>query len=430
MEVIADLQLHSKYSQAVSKYMDLEHMAMWAAKKGIDLITTGDWQHPLWFKEIMNKLEEVSDGIYRLTSSPEAGNRSVSFMLVTEISSIYTQGGKGRRVHNLIFSPSVEICMKVISELTKRKCNLDSDGRPIVGISSKDLLDLLLNIDERILFVPAHIWTPWFGLFGSKSGFDSIKDCFGELEKYIYAVETGLSSDPVMNWGIKELESRSIVSFSDAHSGPKMGREATVFKFSDLKARSSIKSFTYNDVTGAIKKSKNSTLSLAYTVEFFPEEGKYHLSGHRSHGVVYSEEDLRSKGDVCPVCNRTLTLGVEHRICSLSYKIYKNEDIEYRKEKNGLTFIHDNQGKKVPFISLVPLSEILNEVLRSKAKSDRIYNELTSKHTELDLLLRLDVSELENLAGGEVSEAIMKVRDRRVKITPGYDGVYGKVSIL
>ena len=225
MQIIADLHIHSKYSRAVSPQMNLEGISHWAALKGIQLMATGDWTHPLWIREIKDKLKEVSSGIYSLKS--KLGQ--TQFILTTEISSIYSQGNKGRRVHNVIFLPSIETAEKVNKELMSRGANLMADGRPIVGISSVDLLKMLLGIDEKILLVPAHAWTPWFSIFGSKSGFNSIRECFGDYEKYIYAIETGLSSDPIMNWQIKELESRSIISSSDAHSGPKLGREATVF---------------------------------------------------------------------------------------------------------------------------------------------------------------------------------------------------------
>lgn len=231
MQIIADLQLHSKYSRAVSQKMDLDEIAHWSAKKGVNLVATGDWTHPMWIREIKSKLKETSPGIYSL--NPDKADLptsdKVNFLLSTEISSIYSQGGKGRRVHNLIFSPSIETCEKIIKELQRRGANLLSDGRPIIGISSKDLLEMVLTIDKDVLFIPAHAWTPWFAIFGSKSGFDSIEECFGNLSNHIYAIETGLSSDPIMNWQIKELDTRSIVSFSDAHSGPKLGREATVF---------------------------------------------------------------------------------------------------------------------------------------------------------------------------------------------------------
>lgn len=394
-EIIADLQLHSKYSRAVSKYMELPYMAMWAERKGMQLITTGDWQHPLWFEDIKKQLVETDAGVYSLKDL----KYSTKFLLVSEISSIFTQGGKGRRVHNLIFSPSIEVCEKIIAALKSRGANLDSDGRPIVGISSKDLLDLLLHIDDRILFLPAHVWTPWFGMYGSKSGFDSIEESFGDLSKYIYAIETGLSSDPAMNWGIKELENRTVVSFSDAHSAMKMGREATVFAFRN---KTTDGKFTYNDVVGAIKQDQNSSLDIDFTIEFFPEEGKYHLSGHRAHNVIYSEKDLQDKGQSCPVCGKVLTLGVEHRICTLSYRFYEEKDLLFIQDPVGLTFVHDKDKKKKPFVSMISLIEILQDIFKSKAKAEREYIRLTDIVPEFEILLKMSFEEL-----GQITEKML-----------------------
>ena len=225
MSIIVDLHIHSKYSRAVSPKMNLLEIARWATIKGINVVGTGDWTHPRWFQEIITNLKETQpgSGLYSLKKS------KVNFILTVEISSIYSQGGKIRRVHNLILSPSITTCKKIINTLEKRGAKLASDGRPIVGLSSKEILKIILDVDERAMLIPCHIWTPWFSLFGSKSGFDSIKECYGEMDKYIYGIETGLSSDPVMNWQIPELHTRSILSSSDAHSGAKLGREATVF---------------------------------------------------------------------------------------------------------------------------------------------------------------------------------------------------------
>ena len=252
MQIITDLHIHSKYSRAVSPKMNLEEMAIWASKKGIDLIATADWAHPIWFREICSSLKEVESGIFTLKKRPKEQKHDVKFLLSFEISSIYAQGDKtNRRVHNLIFSPSLSTCEKIIKKLTSLGVNLISDGRPITGISSKNLIEIVLEIDEKAMLIPAHIWTPWFSMFGSNSGFDSISECFGDYKKYIYGIETGLSSDPIMNWQIKELENRSILSFSDAHSGPKIGREATVFVSKEPKFN-----YSYNDIERAIKQDK------------------------------------------------------------------------------------------------------------------------------------------------------------------------------
>nr|MBI5455543.1 AAA family ATPase [Candidatus Levybacteria bacterium] len=242
MEYVADLHLHSKYSRAVSPAMNLQNMALWASKKGLDILSASDWTHPLWFREITAELEEAEQGLFKLSAKggSASGGKSqnqqsaIRFLLSVEVSSIYTQGGKVRRIHNLIWAPSFETCEKISTELRNRGCNLNSDGRPIIGLSSIALAELVFSIDKNAMIIPCHAWTPWFSLYGSNSGFDSIDECFGEYAKYIYGVETGLSSDPYMNWQIKELETRSILSFSDAHSMAKMGREATVFELQKL----------------------------------------------------------------------------------------------------------------------------------------------------------------------------------------------------
>lgn len=438
MQIIADLQLHSKYSRAVSPKMDLDEIARWSAKKGIDVVATGDWTHPLWFREVVNKLKETTEGLYELkdNSSTESlsdslknqSRKNVKFLLSTEISSIYTQGGRARRVHNLIFSPSIETCKKIIDELTKRRCNLLSDGRPIVGISSKDLLELSLEIDKNILFIPAHAWTPWFSIFGSKSGFDSIKDCFGELAKYIYAIETGLSSDPLMNWQITELDNRSILSFSDAHSGPKLGREATVFSCNTKHLTCNI---NYLDISNAIQRKKEGHLKIGYTIEFFPEEGKYHFTGHRDCDVRLTPEEVEKQGIICPKCRRPLTVGVEEQVRKLASRKITAKDAIYIENKNGVTFVYDKEKKRVPFISLVPLLEILTKSEGSPTKAANKYEELVNGlGTEFDILLRSTLTEIEKDGGAKLAEAIAIVRQRKVIVDPGYDGVFGKVEIF
>lgn len=432
MQIIADLQLHSKYSRAVSQRMDLDEIAYWSDKKGINLVATGDWTHPMWIREIKIKLKETSAGLYSINQvkSDLPVSRSVKFLLSTEISSIYTQGGKARRVHNLIFSPSIETCDKIIQELRKRGANLMSDGRPIVGISSKDLLEMVLTIDKNALFIPAHIWTPWFSLFGSKSGFDSIEECFAESAKYIYAIETGLSSDPIMNWQIKELENRSILSFSDAHSGPKLGREATVFINNSNKE--TVTDFTFQDISNAIKRVPDGRLKIGYTIEFFPEEGKYHWSGHRACNVKYNPRQVKEKGIICPVCHSPLTIGVENRVIDLSDKTFRQEDLLPVKNRSGVTFISDRAKKRRPFVSLVPLLEVLTETNNgSHAQALREYERLTSTlGTEFDILLKKSPEEIEKSSGSGLSKAIEIIRDRKVYVDPGYDGVFGIVKIF
>ncbi len=430
--IIADLQLHSKYSRAVSQKMDLTEIATWAAKKGINLVATGDWTHPLWFREIKTNLKETAPGIFSLVEThSNASLQNTKFLLSTEISSIYMQGGKQRRVHNLIFSPSIETCEKIIQKLQSHGANLLSDGRPIVGISSKDLLEMVLEIDEDVLFIPAHVWTPWFSLYGSKSGFDSIEECFEELSDNIYAIETGLSSDPIMNWQIKELENRSIVSFSDAHSGPKLGREATVF-IENSNFQFPISNFSYDDIAEAIKQNPKGKLKIGYTIEFFPEEGKYHWSGHRNCNIKLPPLAVKKKGAICPVCHRPLTIGVENRVLDLSEKILKEKNLLFLPNKYGVTFVYDKEKKRKPFVSLVPLLEILNEINGgSTTVSFREYERLTSTFgTEFEILLKKSYEQIEKAGGKKLKEAIKIVRERRVYVDPGYDGVFGKVKIF
>lgn len=423
MRIIADLQLHSKYSRAVSKYMDLKEIARWASIKGIDLVATGDWTHPLWFKEIVSSLVEVRPGIFKLNSAGE----KVLFLLSTEISSIYSKGGKLRRVHNLLFSPSIECCRRFIFELEKRGANLAADGRPIVGIPSDELLEIALGIDENMLLIPAHIWTPWFALFGSKSGFNSIEECFGpRLSKFIYAVETGLSSDPAMNWQIPELYDRSIVSFSDAHSGQKIGREATVF----VSSEKGVNNFNYMDIVSAIRQDSHGRFQIGYTIEFFPEEGKYHWNGHRNCKVVLSPQQTLKNGSLCPVCHRELTIGVADRVQSLSKRFLEHEDLLFEKDDFGVTYVFDKEKKRKPFTSIIPLVEILKDLTDSPTKSLREYERLTAHYAEFDILLQLSYKDISTLGGALLSSAIKNMRERTISISPGYDGLYGTIQVL
>ncbi len=424
MQIIADLHLHSKYSRAVSQSMTLEEIARFAYLKGINLVSTSDWTHPLWFKEIKEILKEVSSGIFSLKNSLDPKLENIKFILSTEISSIYSQGGKVRRIHNLVFSPSISTSERIIKELNNQGCNLTSDGRPIIGLSVKELLELILEIDKRCFLIPCHIWTPWFSLYGSNSGFDSINECFGNYSQYIYAVETGLSSDPIMNWQIKELENRQIVSFSDAHSGMKLGREATVFI-------SQKEDFTYNDIINAFKNNPNSQIKIGYTIEFFPEEGKYHWSGHRNCQIRYSPEEMKQKGKICPVCQKPLTIGVEDRVWNLSEKFYKKEDLLFLKNSVGLTFVYDKEKKRRPFVSIIPLFEILLELNNnSQTKALKEFQRLTSINNEFDILLKKTYDEIEKIGGEKLRQAIKIIRDRQVFVDPGYDGVFGKVKIF
>ena len=423
MHFVTDLHLHSKYSRAVSQQMVLPVMAQFAALKGLDILTASDFTHPLWFKEIQGLLEEAEEGLYKLKDSPF---EHIRFLLSTEISSIYKQGEKLRRIHNLIFVPSLETAEKVNKELQKRGCNLTADGRPIVGISSKNLLEMLLEIDERSFLIPCHIWTPHFGIYGSASGFDSLEEAFGELASKIYGIETGLSSDPDMNWQTKELMDRSILSFSDAHSAPKMGREATVF---DLESKS------YENIRQAVMrplKHLDTPNKIAYTIEFYPEEGKYHFSGHRNCKVVMGPEEVREKGTICPVCHKRLTEGVFMRVEQLSDpKLFGRA--EEKKNVQGLKWYTDNLRKQPAYVKLVPLLEIVAESLGSTVasqKSKDLFNKLCGHlESELHVLLKAPIEDIQKVGGEKLADAIQRVRVGNIVIDPGFDGEYGKVAI-
>jgi uncharacterized protein (TIGR00375 family) len=429
MYLIADLHLHSKYSRAVSQAMNLEEIASWAQRKGIDLVATADWTHPLWFREIKNKLEEVEKGVYSLKQADKS-LKKIRFILATEVSSIYSQNNKVYRIHNLIFAPSLVVAEKIINELNRRGVNLMADGRPTMGISARDLYALILEVDENSFLIPCHIWTPWFSLYGSRSGFDSINECFLDYEKYITAVETGLSSDPSMNWQIKELDERAIVSFSDAHSGPKLGREATVFTTNSVSSKKNHNQFNYFDIIDGLKKKQNSYLKIAYTIEFFPEEGKYHWSGHRQCQVRYSPEEEKEKGKICPVCGKPLTIGVESRVSYLASRFFKKEDLLFLKNKNDVVFVYDKEKKRIPYVSLVPLNEILTEVYHSPIKVKQEYEKITQIFPEFEFLLRTPYEEIRRITDEKVELAIRKVRNREVLVEPGYDGVFGVVKIF
>ena len=440
MEIVADLHLHSKFSRAVSPSMNLQTMSTFALQKGIQLLSAADFTHPVWFKEIQTLLEETTQGIYALKSQItnsklqiNDNNQHPKFLLSTEIASIYKQGDKVRRIHDLVFAPSIAIAEKISQELVRRKCNLSADGRPIVGLSAKNLLELILTIDERCMLIPCHVWTPHFGVYGSASGFDSLDEAFGEYAKYIYAIETGLSSDPGMNWCIKELEHRSIVSFSDAHSAPKMAREATVFRIRNQELRiKDDKKFTYQDIMEAIKRDKAGLLEIAYTIEFYPEEGKYHYSGHRNCKVSLSPEEVQKNGNICPVCHRKITEGVLTRVQQIAQtlNVEKKDGIFNERKVKWYT---DPTHHHPPYVKLVPLLEIVAESLHSTVnsqKSQTVFAKLCADlGGELEVLLRTPITEIVKIGGEKVGEGVAKVREGNIVIAPGFDGEYGKVKI-
>lgn len=435
MEFVSDLHLHSKYSRAVSQQMVLPQMALWGAKKGINLLTTGDWTHPLWLRSIKAELEEAGEGVYKLKGQ-DSKTDSVRFILSVEIASIFKQGERLRRIHNLVFVPDIQTAEKVIKELLSRGCNLSSDGRAIIGLSSKNLLDLLLNIDKRIILIPCHAWTPHFGIYGSASGFNSIKESFEELSNYIYGIETGISSDPWMNWQIEELKNRSILSFSDAHSLPKMGRELTVFEINKT-----LDTLSYMDIGKSIsysmrKKSGRDVAGesgVAYTVEFYPEEGKYHYTGHRNCKVIKSPQQIKESGNICPVCNRRLTEGVMYRVQQLAKEGSDFRPYDSHTDSKGVLWIDDNRKIHPSFVKLVPLNEIVAESMDSTVLSEKVkakFDEMClSFGSELNVLLETPLSDITSKFGEKIAEGVAKVRCGEIAIEPGYDGEYGKVKI-
>ena len=405
MRIIADFHIHSPYARAVSKDMTLENLDYWAKLKGIMVMGTGDFTHPAWMKEIKAKLEPAEPGLYQLRSNVKGQMSKVRFMLTVEISSIYSKGGKGRRVHNLIFAPSIETAEKINAALGWQG-NLKSDGRPIVGVDSKTLLKIALDADERCLFIPGHIWTPWFSIFGSMSGFDTVEECFDEYSKYIYALETGLSSDPAMNWRLSALDRYALISNSDSHSLRRIGREANIFDTE----------LSYDAIIGAIK-AKDPKKFLS-TIEYFPEEGMYHYDGHRNCNVRLRPAETKKLNKLCPRCGKPVTVGVMYRV----------EELADRPE--GF-----RPPNAIPYKNMVPLDEIIAEAFGVvSATSKRVqeeYKKVVSEFGgEIPALFDASRNDLESRVRPEIAEGIMRVREGKLRIEPGYDGTYGKVKIF
>lgn len=400
MKFIADFHLHSKYSRATSLEMNLENLDQWAGIKGIKVLGTGDFTHPEWFKELKTKLEPVEVGLFKLKNS----KNETFFILTTEISCIYSKKGKVRKIHIIIFAPSFEIVEKINNKLSWIG-NLRADGRPILGLDAKELLKIVLNISEDCLVVCSHAWTPWFSIFGSRSGFDSIEECFDEYSKYIFAIETGLSSNPEMNWRLSILDRITLISCSDAHSLSRLGREANVFETE----------LNYLAIIEAIK-SKDPQKFL-YTIEFFPEEGKYHYDGHRFCQISLSPQESKKYNNLCPSCGKPLTIGVLNRVEILADR------------PNGF-----RPPGTIPFKSLVPLNEIIAEAISQTKETKQVrkeYKNLIEKlGNEFNVLLEASCQELKKATLPEIAEGIDRVRKGKVYIDPGYDGVYGKIRIF
>ena len=407
MKMIADLHIHSRFSMATSKEGTPENLDFWARKKGISLIGTGDFTHPVWREELKERLVSEGNGLYRLRDEyvkeesrkfPGEGTR---FVVSGEISSIYKKNGKTRKVHNVILLPGLEAADAMAQRLEKIG-NIHSDGRPILGLDSHDLLEMMLDVCPEGILIPAHIWTPHFSVLGAKSGFDSVEECFEELAPYIHALETGLSSDPAMNWRISKLDRYQLVSNSDAHSPSKLGREANLL---DIDC-------SYEGLYRAIQTGEG----LEGTVEFFPEEGKYHFDGHRKCGVSLSPVEAERLGGICPVCGKKLTMGVDHRV----------EQLADRAEG----FVKKD-GKK--YESLVPLPEVISTCMGYSAASKKVQGcfeqMIQTLGTEFDILRNVPSEDIKSCAGERIAEGIENVRTGNVKRIPGYDGEYGMMKL-
>ncbi len=404
----ADLHIHSKYSRATSKNCNLEELALWAQKKGLNVISTGDFTHPAWFREISEKLVPAGPGVFRLKEDIEKqifkNDQPVKFLLSVEISTIYKKGDKTRKIHHVVFAPDLEAAQNIRQKLSAIG-NIVSDGRPILGLDSRNLLEITLDSAEGSYIIPAHIWTPWFSALGSKSGFDSIDECYGDLAEHIFAVETGLSSDPEMNWRVSSLDKYRLVSNSDAHSPSKLAREATVFNTEP----------DYFSIMKALKTGEG----YVGTVEFFPEEGKYHEDGHRKCDVCLTPEETNRLNGICPVCHRPLTIGVMHRV----------NDLADRKDKD---FTPPATAGKV--YSLVPLQEILSEIMQVGASSKSVvnaYEDIIQKlGPELAILRDVPVDDISKAFSPLLAEGISRLREGKVIRKAGFDGEYGVIKLF
>ncbi|MCP5108038.1 MAG: UvrD-helicase domain-containing protein, partial [bacterium] len=414
MKFIADLHIHSHFSRATSKNLVPQYLDYWARLKGVTVIGTGDFTHPGWLNELKENLQPAEDGLFKLKPAlrndksldtsflPDTG---VRFMLTAEISNIYKKNGKVRKVHNVVFAPDFETVEKIQQKLIAINANITSDGRPILGLDSRDLLEMMLDCSEDIFFVPAHVWTPWFSALGSKSGFDSIRECYDDLAHHIHAVETGLSTDPPMHWMCRFLDEYTLISNSDAHSLEKLGRNATCFN-TQLSYPAMIKALKTGDPA-----------HFGGTIDLFPQEGKYHYDGHRKCGICWDPVQTLKEKNTCSVCRKPVTVGVMNRVVQLSDR----ENLEKR-------------PNRAPFYSIIPLKEMLGEIEGVGPNSRRVhhqYMELLKKgHPELHFLLNLAVDEIRTAGTPQLAEAVRRMRSREVVVKEGYDGEYGVITVF
>lgn len=398
MRIVADFHIHSKYSRATSRDMEIKTLERFARAKGINLLGTGDFTHPEYFSELKAALEPLGNGLFRLkgTDSP------VRFILTVEVSNIFSVRGTVKRVHTIVIAPSFEAVSKINRSLGRRG-KLASDGRPVFGFHVKETVKLVLDASADCLVVPAHAWTPWFSVFGSASGFDSLEECFQEEAANIHAIETGLSSDPAMNWRLSGLDRITLLSNSDAHSPSRIGREANVFDCE----------MDYREITEVIR--QGDPEKFLYTVEFYPEEGKYHWDGHRACGVAMPPSGTRDHDFTCPECGKKMTVGVMHRVESLA-------DRPAGVKPEG----------KIPFRNMVPLDEIIAAAFGQRTGTKAVKREydamISSLGPEIEILLERTEAELKPWVKPAVLKGILKVRSGDVRILPGYDGCYGRVS--
>lgn len=403
---IADLHIHSRFSRATSRDCDLPHLDWWSRRKGIGMVGTGDFTHPAWRAELRERLAPAGEGVYvlreefRLPGAP--AGEPPGFVVTGEISSIYKWDGKTRRVHNLILLPSLEAA-DALSARLEAVGNIRSDGRPILGLDSRDLLEMTLEACPEAELIPAHIWTPHFSMFGAFTGFERVEECFGDLAPHIHAVETGLSSDPPMNWRVPALDGLTLVSNSDAHSPAKLGREANLLETER----------TYPALVWAIRTGKG----FGGTIEFFPEEGKYHLDGHRNCGVCLTPQETLALGAVCPVCGKRLTVGVEHRVEELA-----GRPVGFR------------PPDAKSFESLAPLPEVIaasTGFSPAGKKTAALYEALLEAlGPEFHILRKTPIADIAQAAGPLVAEGVRRLRRGQVELRAGFDGTYGAVTLL
>ncbi len=395
MRVIADLHLHSKFSRATSRDMDIENLARWCGLKGITLVGTGDFTHPVWLRELKAKLTPTGRGLFT--------HGAQSFMLTVEVSNIYPQSGRLRKIHNILLAPSFEVVDRINAVLA-RFGSLMADGRPTLSLPSHKLVEYVMEISPECMVIPAHVWTPWFSLYGSNSGFDSLEECFGDQARHIRAAETGLSSDPPMNWRLSGLDRVTLVSNSDAHSPAKLGREANVFECE----------LDYTEIRRILTEGDRS--KFLYTIEFFPEEGKYHFDGHRACNQRLSPAETKAARGLCPGCGRPLTVGVMSRVEALADR------------EAGAA------AGRVPFRSLIPLEEIVAEALGAQPRTGAVREEyfrlVKALGGEFAVLLDVPLDEVGRHTRPRVVDALRRVREGRVVIRPGYDGVFGEIHIF